>query len=159
MYTISDIRMILQQLEQMLSEMEQSAVFREYEVRIRTGFTAGEMEALLEGEDVEEFQQKIAALDRSQQWRLVEELCTLLSKVKSDAPGQETAAHIASRMQNMLEVLSGTDENGALPEKAFRMINQDKELLRVLSEVRVESYLNLCMRYCNRMHPVPLVEL
>lgn len=159
MYTISDIRMILQQLEQMLTEMESNGVLREYELQIRTGFTLREMEALLEGEDAKGFERKIVELERQQQWCLVEELCTLLSKVKSDDSGQETAGCVASRMENMLEVLSRADVNGALPEKAFRIINQDKELLRVLSEVRVESYLELCMRYCNRMCLVPLVEL
>lgn len=159
MYTISDIRMVLQQLEQMLAELENSAVLVEYESQIRTGFTTREMEALLEREGAEGFERKIAELERKQQWSLVEELCKMASKVKPDYPGEETAGHIALRMENMLEVLSLADANGTLAEKAFRVINQDKELLRVLSEVRVEAYLRLCGRYCNKIPMVPLVEL
>lgn len=159
MYTISDIRLVLQHLEQMLAEMENSAVLGEYELQIRTGFTSREMEALLEREGAGGYERKIAELERKQQWTLVEELCKLASKVQRDHPEKESAGHIAFRIENMLEVLSLADANGALAEKAFRVINQNKELLRVLSEVRVEPYLKQCMRYCNRISTAALVEL
>lgn len=159
MYTINDAKIILRYLEQILTDIEEHGMSPEYELQMRTGFSVGEMESLLEGEEPEAYKKKIAGLEREQQWYLVEQLCKRAGQVVPDYPGKETADHVAFRLKNMLEVLSPTDENHVLAEKAFRLINQDVSLLRVLSEVRVEPYLMLCNRYCSNVSTAPLVAL
>ena len=88
---------------------------------------------------------KIKGLNLRQQWLLTEYLCErILTKETKEEAGFGKYKEMATRIDSVLDILSEADEKGVLAEKAFGFINKSEELLKVVSNVKCRTYLEMC---------------
>lgn len=133
-------------------EQVMAKVLRQRARRLKIGWEEAWLEALLQDGGAERERERLDGLNETGWWRLTDYLCELLVKKPARETGEtQEDKETAGRLECLLAVLETAKEKEILEEKIFYFVMDSEPLLRAVSRVRAERYLELCSRLLEGM--------